>query len=149
MVNLLKETGPGFLLMDVSRMLRRAFQKRMVGGELTLAQCRALIYIARNPGIRQVELADRLEVQPITLARLVDQLEDCGLAERRPHPTDRRAYQLFETKKAERYLEGMLDVLKQIRQDAFAGLSEAEMTALTSALEKIHHNLASQPARYD
>lgn len=148
-MNTNNETGPGFLLMDVSRLLRRAFQKRMIGGELTLAQSRALIYIARNPGIRQVELAERLEVQPITLARLVDQLEKCGLAERRPHPDDRRAYQLFQTGKAEDYLEGMMEVLKQIGQDAFAGLSEAEINSLTGVLKKVQHNFASQRGRYD
>jgi DNA-binding MarR family transcriptional regulator len=148
-VNPYRETGPGFLMMDVSRMLRRIFQKRMVGGELTLAQSRALVYIARNPGIRQVELAERLEVQPITLARLVDQLENCGLAERRPHPTDRRAYQLFETSKAEHYLEGMTEVLHQIGEDAFAGLSDEEMSALITGLQKIHRNLSRQQGRHD
>ncbi|MCW8194961.1 MarR family transcriptional regulator [Proteobacteria bacterium 005FR1] len=136
-------------MMDVSRMLRRIFQKRMVGGELTLAQSRALVYIARNPGIRQVELAERLEVQPITLARLVDQLENCGLAERRPHPTDRRAYQLFQTDKAERYLEDMTEVLLRIGEDAFAGLNEDEMNALSTGLEKIHRNLSKQQGRHD
>lgn len=139
-----RESGPGFLLMDVSRMLRRSFQKRMVGGELTLAQSRALIHIARSPGIRQVELADRLEIQPITLARLVDQLEGCGLAERRPHPSDRRAYQLYQTERADRYLEGMASVIQQIRQEAFAGLDEEELTALLSALEKVYNNLTTQ-----
>src|SRR5690606_19840699 len=124
------EAGPGFLMMDVSRLLRRSFQKRMVGGELTLAQSRALIYISRNPGIRQVELAERLEVQPITLARLVDQLEESGLAERRPHPNDRRAYQLYQTPKAARYLEGMQSVLEEIGARAFAGLSEGELAQL-------------------
>lgn len=146
-MTLQRETGPGFLLMDVSRLLRRCFQKRMVGGELTLAQSRALIYIARNPGIRQVELAERLEVQPITLARLVDQLESCGLAERRPHPQDRRAYQLYQTEKAEAYLNDMGNVLQGIRDEAFAGLSEEELAALLSALTKIHSNLTSQQHR--
>lgn len=136
-----EETGLGFLIMDVSRALRRTFQKRMVGGELTLAQSRALIHINRNPGIRQVELAERLEVQPITLARLVDQLESSGLAERRPHPCDRRAYQLYTTDAADRYLEGMEGILDGLREEAFAGLSEEELAVLLRALEKINHNL--------
>lgn len=135
--------------MDVSRLLRRNFQKCMVGGELTLAQSRALIYIARHPGIRQVELAERLEVQPITLARLVDQLEDCGLAERRPHPRDRRAYQLYQTRKAERYLESMQGILDHIRDQAFAGLKDEELSALAGIMEKIHTNLTAQKSRHD
>lgn len=139
-----KETGLGFLIMDVSRALRRHFQKRMVGGELTLAQSRALIHIDRNPGIRQVELAERLEVQPITLARLVDQLENSGLAERRPHPCDRRAYQLYTTPAADRYLKGLGGILDGIREDAFAGLTEDEQAALLRILEKINDNLIKQ-----
>lgn len=146
---MLRETGPGFLLMDVSRLLRRSFQKRMVGGELTLAQSRALIYIARNPGVRQVELAEILEIQPITLARLVDQLESCGLAERRPHPSDRRAYQLYQTSKADNYLDGMAGVIQQIREEAFAGLDDKELDALRASLEKVYNNLTTQRSPYD
>ena len=87
----------GFLLADVSRLMRRAFQQRLEGSSLTLAQARALIYVSRNEGVRQVDLADLLEVQPITLARLIDQLAGDGLVERRSDPADRRAYHIFLT----------------------------------------------------
>ncbi|MEX1034087.1 MAG: MarR family transcriptional regulator [Cellvibrionaceae bacterium] len=143
-MKLYEEPGLGFLILDVARMLRRSFQKRMVGSELTLAQSRALVYVARNPGIRQVDLADRLEVQPITLARLIDQLEASGLAERRPDPTDRRAYQLHITPKAVRYLDDIERVILAIRQNAFAGISEPEIATLFATLEKVNNNLAGQ-----
>src|SRR4051812_9261819 len=90
----------GFLLADVSRLMRRAFQQRLEGSSLTLAQARALIYVSRHEGVRQIDLADLLEIQPITLARLIDQLAAAGLVERRPDPTDRRAYQVFLTSAA-------------------------------------------------
>lgn len=137
----------GFLLLDVSRALRRAFHDRMAGRGLNLAQARALLNIARNPGIRQVDLAERLEVQPITLARLVDRLEQHGLVERRPHPQDRRAYQLYDTPKAERYLDDILAVLLGIRDDAFVGLEEEDMERLRLILEKIYFNLNRRERR--
>lgn len=137
----------GFLLLDVSRTLRRTFHDRMAGRGLNMTQARALLSIARAPGIRQVDLAERLEVQPITLARLVDRLEERGLVERRPHPQDRRAYQLFETPEAERFLDEIIAVLLGIRDDAFAGLEESEMETLQNTLEKIYYNLNRRPVR--
>ena len=90
----------GFLLADVSRMMRRAFNKHLEGSSLTLAQARALVYAARHEGIRQSHLAEMLEILPITLTRLIDQLVEDGFVERRPDPNDRRAHQIFITKQA-------------------------------------------------
>lgn len=132
----------GFLLLDVARVLRRTFHDRMAGRGLNMAQARALLNIARNPGIRQVDLAERLEVQPITLARLVDRLEERGLVERRPHPQDRRAYQLYETPEAAPYLDDILAVLVSIRDEGFVGLEEEDMERLQAILEKIYQNLS-------
>lgn len=87
--------GFGFLLSDVSRLMRRAFQSRLRDTDLTLAQARTLVHLSRREGLRQVELADLLEIQPINLARLIDQLTAKELVERRADPTDRRAYRLF------------------------------------------------------
>ena len=85
--------GLGFLLADVSRLMRREFAQRMGGrlSSLTFAQARALVHLSRSEGLRQIELANLLEVQPITLARLIDQLDARGLVERRADPDDRRA----------------------------------------------------------
>jgi DNA-binding MarR family transcriptional regulator len=74
-----EENSLSFLLADVSRMMRQAFQNRLEGSSLSLAQARALVYLARHQGVRQIDLADMLEVQPITLARLIDQLAEAGL----------------------------------------------------------------------
>ena len=71
-----QQTTLGFLLADVSRLMRKAFRQRLEDSALTLAQARTLVYISRHQGIRQVELAELLEIQPITLARLIDQLLD-------------------------------------------------------------------------
>ena len=134
--------GLGFLIADVARLLRQEFQKRMEGKDLTLAQARALVHVARTPGIRQVELAERLEIQPITLARLIDQLQDNTLVERRPDPNDRRAYQLHPSKQAQPHIKEIGKVIDGIRDDVLGDLNEREVNALFNALEKMREKLA-------
>lgn len=136
------DEGLGFLLADVSRLMRQAFQRRLEGSALTLAQARALIYVSRHEGVRQVELADMLEIQPITLARLIDHLAEQGLVERRPDPTDRRAYRLHLTPDAGPRLAAIREVTAGIRAEALRGLSPEEAALLASALRRMHDNLA-------
>lgn len=141
-MNAIDAQGLGFLITDVARLLRLEFQKRMEGKGLTLAQARALVHVSRTPGIRQVELAERLEIQPITLARLIDQLQDNALVERRPDPTDRRAYQLFPSKQAQPYIKEIGKVIDGIREEVLSGLSERELNMVFNALEKMRSQLA-------
>ena len=136
--------GVGFLITDVSRRLRRAFQKRMVGHSLTLAQARALVYVSRHQGIRQVDLAEMLEVQPITLARLIDQLESHELVQRRSDPTDRRAYQLHPTEKAQPHIKEIHSVIDGIREEVLGDLSDEEVSIVFSALTKIRDKLSAR-----
>lgn len=137
-----QEESLGFLLADVSRLMRRAFQQRLDGSSLTLAQARTLVYVSRHEGVRQVELAELLEVQPITLARLIDQLTEAGLVERRSDPTDRRAYQIYLTSAAAPQLAAIKQVAALIRGDALRGLGKQEAAAVLSALRKMHDNLS-------
>lgn len=134
----------GFLLADVARLLRQAFRQSLEGSSLTFAQARALLYVARREGVRQVELADMLEVQPITLARLVDQLEEAGLVRRQPDPADRRAYQLYLTPAAQPQLEAIEKVLLGIRRQAMAGLQDDEAAVAIAALKKMQSNLSGR-----
>ncbi|MFM9882080.1 MAG: MarR family winged helix-turn-helix transcriptional regulator [Burkholderiales bacterium] len=140
----MQQDSLGFLLADVSRLMRRAFQQRLEGSTLTLAQARALVYVSRNEGVRQVDLADLLEVQPITLARLIDQLAEAGLVERRPDPVDRRAYQVFLTRAAAPQLAAIEQVAKTIRAEALHGFSEQQAAKALSALGKMRDNLGSR-----
>ncbi len=124
--------------------MRRAFQRRLEGSTLTLAQARALVYVSRNEGVRQIDLADLLEVQPITLARLIDQLAATGLVERRADPVDRRAYQVFLTRAAAPHLAAIEKVAKTIRSEAMHGFSEQQAASALFALGKMRDNLASR-----
>src|SRR5258706_15552124 len=85
----------GFLISDVSRLMRRRFDERARLIGVTRAQWRTLVTLSRHEGINQGGLADLLEVEPITLCRMVDRLEEAGLVERRRDPADRRAWQIF------------------------------------------------------
>ena len=134
----------GFLIADVSRMMRLEFQRRIEHSAITLAQSRTLVYISRHEGIRQVDLAQLLEIQPITLARLIDQLEAEGLVERRADPTDRRAYRIFQTPKADARLAAIEDVGASVREVALHGLSAEDREQLTAILTRMRENLAAK-----
>ena len=134
----------GFLLVDVTRQMRRAFQRQLEGSSLTQAQSRALVYVSLHEGVRQVELAELLEVQPITLARLLDQLAEAGLVERRPDPEDRRAYQVFLTPAAAPHLAAIEQVSAAIRAEALRNLDDHQIATVMHALRTMRDNLAAR-----
>jgi MarR family transcriptional regulator for hemolysin len=136
----------GALLADVSRLLRRNFNRRAQSLGLTQAQWLALARLSRNEGINQACLADQLEVQPITLARLVDRLEANGWVERRPDPSDRRAQRLFLTPQVAPLLERMNLLASETRDEAMAGLPEAARRQLVETLSVMKSNLVHAEA---
>src|SRR5688572_2340747 len=91
----------GVLIGDVARALRRNFDRRLQSLGLTQAQWRAIVHVKRMEGMSQVALADCLEAQPITVARLIDRMESAGWIERRSDPLDRRAVRLYLTTKSQ------------------------------------------------
>ncbi len=139
-----RQESLGFLLASVSHLMRRAFSERREDGALTLAQARALFYVSRNEGMRQIDLAELLEVKPITLARLIDQLAEAGLVERRADPDDRRAYRIFLTPTAAPHLESIEAVAASVRADALRGLGKQDVATLFAALQAMRDNLASR-----
>jgi DNA-binding MarR family transcriptional regulator len=130
-----------FLVVEVSRLMRREFYDRLEGSRLTQSQARALKHIAHNEGLKQRDLAEILEIQPITLARLVDQLEEMKLVERRPDPTDRRAYRLHVRPAAAPHIKAIDNVAEEIRAHALEGLNTNERAAAVAALQKIRDTL--------
>lgn len=138
-----QKDGMGFLVADCYRLLRRSFGNKLKGSPLTLAQARALVYISRHEGVRQVELAELLDVQPITLARVIDHLAGEGLVERRADPSDRRAFLVYLQPAATAELLTIEEVVSQVLGDALAGLDEAEVATTISALMKMRSNLMS------
>lgn len=131
----------GFLLTDVSRLMRQAFQRHLEGTNLTLAQARVLLYVVHHESFRQIELAELLEVQPMNLVRLIDQLVQAGLVERHPDPLDRRAYHIKPTEAAEPVLERIQVALEQVRAEMRQGLSEQDYEQLKQTLMQVRDNL--------
>ena len=139
----IKKESFGFLVADVSRLLRNAFQNRLGAGGLTFLQARALIYISRHEGVRQNQLAELIEIQPITLVNIIDQLEARRLVKRATDPRDRRAKQLFLTPTAQPVLDTIETVIDSIRIDAMIGLDYEEALQAVSALQRIRANLSA------
>jgi len=135
----------GFLVHDVARLFGRRFNQRaLLFLGLTRAQCKVLGYLARNEGINQAGLADLLEIKPMTLVRQIDRMEEDGWIERRPDPGDRRARRLVLTEKARPILARILDLSTEVRDQAFAGVSEVEGRHLISLLCRVHGNLSER-----
>lgn len=133
----------GFLLGDTTRLMRRVSAIYLEEHQITVAQMRALIYVGRREGIRQVELAEILEIQPITLARLIDHLSENGLVERRADPRDRRAFQLFLTDAAAPLIALINDRSDVFQQQAFEGLTPDQIETFFLSLNKVHDNLSA------
>ncbi len=134
----------GFLLHDIARLMRKRFDQRARGLGLTRAQWQVLAHLARHEGINQVGLAEILEVEPITLGRLIDRMEEAGWVERRPHPSDRRARLLYLTAKAQPVFARMRALGEEVRGEALAGLSQAERDRLMETLIAIRGNLSDR-----
>jgi DNA-binding MarR family transcriptional regulator len=135
----------GQILSDVSRLMRRAFDERARGIGVTRPQWQVLTILARHEGINQGGLAELLEVEPITLCRMVDRLQEAGLVERRPDPSDRRAWRLFLSEKANGLLGELRPLALNLFDEAMNGLTPAEREGLHEMLERIRANLSRRP----
>jgi MarR family transcriptional regulator for hemolysin len=133
----------GFLLHDVARLLRKNFNRRVQSFGLTQEQCRVILQLSRHEGIQQVSLAELLEIKPITLARLLDKLQENGLIERRRDPGDRRAFCLYLTRSAHPVLKKILALGADTRADAYKDIAANELDKLHSVLSRLKANLIS------
>ena len=135
----------GQIISDVSRLMRRAFDERARGIGVTRPQWQVLTILARHEGINQGGLAELLDVEPITLCRMVDRLQDAGMIERRADPGDRRAWRLFLTDRANSLLNELRPLALSLFDEAMTGLSVPERDALHDMLERIRVNLSRRP----
>src|SRR5437667_8214312 len=103
-----------FQLSDVARTMRTYIDQRAREHGMTRAQWGVLARLERHEGMTQAEMAESLEIQPISLVRLIDRLCLHGLVERRPHPTDRRANRLYLTDKGRRTFAHLVPLGKEV-----------------------------------
>jgi MarR family transcriptional regulator for hemolysin len=130
-----------FAINDVARLLRTYADHAARRFGMTRAKWAVLARLDRFEGLKQTELAEMLDLQPITLTRLLDGLADNGLIERRPDPDDRRAKRLFLTPAARPLLERLTDLGEDLMATALAGLAPAEVEAVLGHLTTVKENL--------
>ena len=130
-----------FVINDVARLLRSNADQKAARFGMTRAKWAVLARLDRFEGLKQNELADMLDLQPITLTRLLDRLADNGLVERRSDPADRRAKRLYLTPAARPLLERLSGLGEELMDSALAGLDAPEVAALLTNLSTIKENL--------
>jgi MarR family transcriptional regulator for hemolysin len=133
------ETLP-FEIGETAHALRKAFDRMAVGLGVTRAQWKVLFRLTRQPGMRQVELADMLDIEPITLCRIVDRLQESGLVERTHDPADRRAWRLHVTDKAGPLIEKLKAVGAELVEEAFAGIDPKDIETTRQVLAQAREN---------
>ncbi|MBN8501536.1 MAG: MarR family transcriptional regulator [Sphingomonadales bacterium] len=132
-----------YLLADSARLLRRAFDARVRQLGMTSPQARLLLMLHVSEGENQGFYAERLEVEPISLTRMIDRMEESGLIERRRDPADRRAWRLHLTNRSRQVIDQVRASLTGLEDEMLAGLAPAQREALTAMLETIRTNFTT------
>jgi MarR family transcriptional regulator for hemolysin len=130
-----------FTLNDVARLLRTCADQKAAQFGMSRAKWAVLARLNRFEGLKQAELADMLDLQPITLTRLLDSLCENGLIERHPDPDDRRAKRLFLTPAARPLLERLSVLGEELMASALEGLDDQRISSLQTELSVIKENL--------
>jgi DNA-binding MarR family transcriptional regulator len=131
----------GFLLNDVARLLRTAYDRRIRKLGLTRAQWWVLTHLYRSNGVTQTELAETLEIEKPTLGRLLDRLEAKGWVRREHDASDRRVWRVHLTDEVEPALNTMRTIAAELRRDALVGISVEERERFVDTLLAIKENL--------
>jgi MarR family transcriptional regulator, transcriptional regulator for hemolysin len=133
-----------FLISDVARLLKTYSNRRAEEVGMTRAQWAVLFRLERHEGIIQSELAAILDIEPITLARIVDKLAEQKLVERRSDPKDRRAWRLYLTDNAHPVLERLHGLGEEIMASALSGIDEDIVARLVGLMNQVKENLKEQ-----
>jgi DNA-binding MarR family transcriptional regulator len=135
------------MLADTARLMRRSFDARARAIGVTRPQWRVLSVLRRFEGVNQGGLAELLEVEPITVCRMVDRLQEADLVERRPDPADRRSWRLFLTPKAQDLMNHLRPLAEEMLDEALDGIGTTERATLARLLDTMRKNLSRKPAQ--
>lgn len=135
------DSSIGFLISDVSRLLRRVYDRRVEPLGLTRAQWRVLVHVYRREGVSQTALAQILEIEKPTLGKLVDRLEQKGWVERRIEVRDQRTRRLVITEQARPLIDQMEELAEAVHADALDGVADEETHQLHDTLLAVKSNL--------
>jgi MarR family transcriptional regulator, transcriptional regulator for hemolysin len=131
----------GYLIHDVSRLRRKAFDVVVKPLGVTRAQWWVVAHLSRHDGMFQKQLADLLDVGKASLGALLDRLESTGFVERRPEPNDRRIKRVFLTKNSHQLLEQLRATECEFNARILAGISDKDKRGLISLLTMIRDAL--------
>jgi DNA-binding MarR family transcriptional regulator len=138
----MNEDNIGTMIAQVARLMRRSFDERARGIGVTRPQWQVLSLLTRYEGINQGGLAEMLEVEPITLGRMIDRLQDAELVERRADPADRRAWRLHVTAKGNALVETLRPYAHDTFEHALDGIDEPRRAELMAMLDRMRANLS-------
>jgi DNA-binding MarR family transcriptional regulator len=137
----------GLLIHDAARLMRKRFEERAVGYGLSSAQWRLLVRLVKDEGAPQARLAELLEIEPISVSRLLDRMEEGGWIERRPDASDRRVRMVFPTARARETYGAIKSMAGEVYDEALCGLSSETRRTVMDALRTIRSNLAAADDR--
>lgn len=140
------ERSFGFVLYEAARLYGKRFDQKARALGLSRAQCHVLFRLAVNEGTNQARLAELLELEPISLARMVDRMEQAGWVERRADPADKRARLLYLTAKAKPIFERIVALGAETRGEALTGISQADRDRMIDLLTQVRGNLSERGA---
>jgi MarR family transcriptional regulator, transcriptional regulator for hemolysin len=135
------DSSVGFLISDVSRLMRRVYDRRVEPLGVTRAQWRVLVHLYRREGVSQTELAAILEIEKPTLGRLVDKLEEKGWVERQVDERDQRARRLVITDAVRPMIERLKVFAEAVNEDSMAGLDAEQERQFVEILLAVKTNL--------
>ena len=132
-----------FLVSDCARLMRMAFEKRILsaGLGLTAGEARTLIQIAAHNGSRQLDIAIRMGLEPMTVSAFLDRLQARGLIERQPDPLDRRAKRILLSDAAEEMIRAISVEISAVQVEATQGLDREAQDSISRALKSLRQNL--------
>lgn len=129
--------GAGYLLADVTRLMRAAFDEKMLELGLTATSWRVLVYLHRQDGMSQAELARQLEVSRASLGQMIDRLEASGHVARAEHPDDRRMWCVHLTDKTRKVMSDISQKAKDVHAASFGKLNPLDYERLTQILSQL------------
>jgi len=111
---------------------------------LTRSRWQVLWLLQKEQGLKQAEMAERMDIAPISLTRQIDLLEQEGLVERRPDPQDRRCFRVYLTAAAEPVIVTLRRLAREVRDEALAEISVEEQKLLINLLGRLRVNLGRE-----
>ena|SRR6478735_2649218 len=131
----------GYTIADMTRLLRRVFDRRAAQLGLTRAQWRALKLVGRTPGLTQAQLAEELDMEPIAIGRVLDRMQLAGFIERRNDPNDRRCWRLFPVGETPAAMVEMKRIADQLNDEVLEGVSDEDFETVMRVLAAVKVNL--------